>query len=149
MKNKSVKIIMIMTIFASIWLSGCQESPNQNGNQTNNSTNGNQHNTTVNRFLGSWEAVDVAPEYESWTFYANHTVENYLVQIFEEQPLPSTSWFTYSYDNSTLCFTAGSSPSAPDYMLICYTYTFSQNTTRLTLSSNGIIIIDLKKMMPE
>jgi len=149
MKNKPLIIIAIIVLLFFICLSGCQEQKNQNGNQTDNSTNGNQqHNTTVNRFLGDWEAIDIAPEYETYSFYANLTVKNYLVQIFEEQPLPSESWFNYTYDSTTLCFSTDSSPSSPDYMSICYTYVFSQNATRLTLSSNSIVIIDLVKMLP-
>lgn len=149
MKNKPILIIAIMVLFFSICLSGCQEQKNQNGNQTDNTSNGNQqHNTTENKFLGDWEAIDVAPEYESWSFYTNHTVKNYLVQIFEEQPLPSESWFNYTYDTTTLCFSTGTSPNSPDYMTICYSYIFSQNATRLTLSSNSIVIIDLVKMVP-
>ncbi len=150
MTNKPLLIIMTTVLLVFVSLSGCQEQQNQNGNQTDNSTNGNQqHNTTINRFLGDWDAIDVAPEYESWTFYANHTVKNDLIQIFEGQPLPSTSWFNYSYDASTLCFTAGVSPGSPDYMSICYSYEFSQNATRLTLSSNSIVIIDLVKIVLE
>jgi hypothetical protein len=150
MKNKPILIIAMMILLFCICFSGCQEQKNQNGNQTGNTTNGNQqHNTTQNKFLGDWEAIDVAPEYETYSFYANLKAKNYLIQIFEGEPLPSVSWLNYTYDTTTLCFSTDASPGSPDYLSICYSYVFSQNATRLTLSSNNIVIIDLVKMVPE
>ena len=141
MKNKFLSIITLLLLALLICLTGCQEQNNQNGNQTN----GKNDDKNVNKFLGDWEAIIDPPEYESWSFYENHTVKNYLLQKFEDQILPSTTWFDYTYDTTTLCFSTGT-PGSPEYFSICYSYAFSQNTTRLTLSSNGIVIIDLIKL---
>lgn len=159
MKNTSILIIATILLIFFICFSGCQEQTNQNGthqnnnttgNQTGNTTNGNQqHNTTQNKFLGNWGVIDVAPNNETWVFYANLTAKNILTQIFDGEPSTSTSWFDYTNDTTTLCFSTNASPDTSDYFSICYTYLFSQNATRLTLSSNGIIIIDLVKLSPE
>ena len=137
MKHKSFLLITIVLLITTLCFSGCQEQTNQNGNHTNT--------TTENTFLGDWETTIDPPEYESYSFYDNQTVKNYYLQKFEDQLLPSETWFTYTYDDTNLCFSSGT-PGSPDYFSICYTYTFSQNDTHLTLSSNGIVIIDLVKI---
>jgi hypothetical protein len=159
MKNTPILIIATMLVILFICFSGCQEQTNQNGNNQNNNTTGNQtgnttnetqqHNTTQNKFLGNWEVIDIAPNNETWVFYANLTAKNILTQIFDGEPSTSISWFDYTNDTTTLCFSTNASPDTSDYFSICYTYLFSQNATRLTLSSNGIIIIDLVKLSPE
>jgi hypothetical protein len=46
-----------------------------------------------------------------------------------------------------VCLSTSNAPAgSPDYVSVCYTYSFSQNTTRLALSSNGIVIMDLVKI---
>ena len=158
MKKKAmIVLVTILLLFAT--LSGCEEKNNGNGNHTTNTTNGNhtgntingdsQHNTSENPFLGSWEVIGTSPSYETWTFYANYSTKNYLVQEFEDEMLTSISWFEYIYDETTLCFTTNASPDAPDYFSIRYSYLFSENATRLTLSHNNIVIIDLTKIIPE
>jgi hypothetical protein len=159
MKNTPLLIIATMFFLFFICFSGCQEQTNQNGNHQNNNTTGNQtgnttdgnqhHNTTQNKFLGGWEVIDIAPDNETWVFYANLSAKDTLTQIFDGEPSTSITWFEYMNDTTTLCFSTNASPDTSDYFSICYTFLFSQNETRLTLSSNGIIIIDLVKLSQE
>lgn len=142
-------------------ISGCQDTSNQNGNhqtnnttnntngnQTTNNTNGTQHqNTTENAFLGDWEIVGASPDYETWSFYTNQSAKNYLDQEFEDNIITTIVWFDYTNDTTTLCLTTKNETSdSPNYFSICYSYLFTENATHLTLSSNGIVIMDLDKM---
>ncbi|MFA5102302.1 MAG: hypothetical protein WC525_04045 [Candidatus Thermoplasmatota archaeon] len=161
-------ILGIAVLLLVVSLSGCQETSNQdnnhqtnnttnnstntsNGNQTNNTTNGTpQNNITANTFLGDWEVVDLSPDYETWSFYSNLSAKNYLAQQFEGNTITTIVWFNYTIDPTTLCFsTKDETPGSPNYISMCYSYVFSENATRLLLSSNGIPIMDLRKMPVE
>ena len=154
MKNKGV-ILGITVLLLIMSLSGCQETSNQNNNhQTNNTTNNStnttngthQNNTTENTFLGDWEVVD-SPDYETWSFYSNLTVKNYIAQNFEGNIITTIVWFDYTIDSTALCLsTKDEAPESPSYISLCYSYVFSENATRLQLFSGGIPVMDLQKM---
>lgn len=154
--NHKATVFLLFILLLCVSLSGCQQT--QNGNNTTNDQNGNptgditgddQQNTNGNPFLGSWQVTDTTASYESWTFYANHSAQDYLIQELDNETLTSVTWFEYIVDETTLCFTSNASPDSPEYFSICYTYGFSENATRLMFSHNAIVIMDLQKIFPE
>jgi len=137
MKN-SRQIFCITLLLISVCLSGCYEKNNDDGTQQDN---------TNNKFIGDWESFRSSSDYEIWSFYTNGSAKNILTQDFEGQPMTTISWFDYTKDNTSVCFsTKNESPGSPNYISLCFTYSFSDNTTHLTLSSNSIVIIDLVKI---
>ena len=150
-------ILGVCVLLLIACLSGCQEKSNNDGNQTQNNDDGSQqHNNddgdqqqnTDNEFIGDWEIVSSSPDYETWSFYTNESAKN--IQTTEEddgQPLTTIAWFEYTNDTTSVCFSPQNlSADSPNYFSECFLYSFSQNSTRLTLSSNGIVIMDLMKM---
>jgi len=136
---KDYRLILGVTVLLLVvGLSGCQEKSNENGNQ--------QHNTD-NKFIGDWEIVSSSPDYETWSFYANGSAKNIQDQEFEGQSMTTIWWFDYTKDNTSVCLsTKNQSSDSSNYSSECFSYSFSENTTRLSLSSNGIVIMDLVKI---
>jgi len=131
-------IFCITFLLIGICLSGCNEKSTDNGNQ--------QHNTD-NRFIGDWEIVRSDSDYEIWSFFTNGSAKNIITQDFEDQSMTTILWYDYTKDNASVCFspknqTVGSS----NYFSMCFSYSFSDDTTHLILSSNNIIIMDLVKI---
>ena len=150
-------ILGVCVLLLIVCLSGCQEKSNDDGNQTQNNDDGSQqHNNddgdqqpnTDNEFIGDWEIVSSSPDYETWSFYVNGSAKN--IQTTEEdngQPYTTIAWFEYTNDTTSICLsTINQSPGSSNYTSVCFSYSFSQNSTRLTLSSSGIVIMDLMKM---
>jgi len=131
-------IFCIIILLIGVCLSGCYEKSTNDGNQ--------QHNTE-NRFIGDWEMVRSVTDFEIWSFYTNGSAKNIITQDFENQSMTSISWYDYTKDNTTVCFsTKNQTVGSPNYISICFSYSFSDDTTRLILSSNNIVIIDLVKI---
>ena len=137
MKNFKL-IFCIILLLICVCLSGCNTKSNNNGNQ--------QHNTD-NIFFGDWESYRSPSDYEIWSFYTNGSAKNILTEAFEGQPMTTISWFNYTINDPNVCFsTINQSQGSPNYISMCFSYSFSENTTRLTLSSNNIVIMDLVKI---
>ena len=149
MKKNSV-FVGVLVVLLFVALSGCQEENNENINNITNNSNGNQQdNITDNKFLGIWEVVDLS-DYETYSFHGNGSVKNYQIQKIEGQSFTTISWFDYTIENTSICFsTKDKSPDSPDYFSICFSYLFSENATHLALYYNGIVIMDLIKMPVE
>jgi hypothetical protein len=132
------RLMFYMTIvLIGLCLSGCYEKSTTDGNQ--------QHNTN-NSFIGDWELVRSVSDYETWSFYTNGSARNIITQDFENQSTTTVLWYDYTKDNMSICFsTKDQSIGDPNYISICFSYSFSENSTRLTLSSNNIVIMDLVK----
>jgi len=131
-------IFFITLLLIGVCFSGCYEKSTNDGNQ--------QHNTS-NRFIGDWEMIRSATDYEIWSFYTNGSAKNIITQEFEEQPMTTILWYDYTKDNASVCFsTKNQTVGAPNYISMCFSYSFSDDTTSLTLSSNNIVIIDLVKI---
>jgi len=131
-------IFCIIILLIGVCLSGCYEKSTNDGNQ--------QHNTE-NRFIGDWEMVRSVTDFEICSFYTNGSAKNIITQDFENQSMTSISWYDYTKDNTTVCFsTKNQTVGSPNYISICFSYSFSDDTTRLILSSNNIVIIDLVKI---
>jgi len=136
---KNYRVILGVVLFLTIvGLSGCQKTTNENGNHPE---------PNDSKFIGDWEVANSTPDYETFSFYENGSVKDSLDQIFEGQTLNMISWFGYTIDNTTVCLsTKNVSAGSPDYISVCYAFSFSNNATRLSLSSNGILVMDLVKI---
>ena len=134
--NKNSVIITLVIMLVCIFLTGCQEHGNQNGDQQ----------YPENIFIGTWEIINSAFYYETWTFHANSTAKNFLIQEYEGEKINATYWFNYTTDNTTLCFSTNGSPDSSSYFSICYSYLFSENATRLAFLYNDIVIMNLMKL---
>ncbi|VVB62045.1 Uncharacterised protein [uncultured archaeon] len=136
MKNSKL-IFFIVILLIVVCLSGCQK---------NSDNDGDQHNTD-NKFIGDWEIVNSSPDYETWSFYTNGSAKNILTQELEGQSMTTIAWFDYTKDNSNVCFSPkNESVGSSNYFSECFVYNFFDNTTRLTLSSNDIIIMNLVRI---
>jgi hypothetical protein len=134
MKQQWVILSAIVLLF-SICLSGCQESNNQNGNQPE---------TAKKKIIGDWSVVTAGLEEETYSFYENNTAKDVFNQLFEGQPITTISWYDYTIDNTTLCLLTKN--LSADNISLCYSYVFSENATRLTLSFNNVEVMDLVKI---
>ena len=148
MKNHVI-IIGVIVLLLMIFLSGCQEKINDNRNPSNgNQTNNSNHSSNNNKFIGNWKIVESSPDYETWSFYTNGSVQSLLTQQEDNQPITTIFWYDYTIiDNTTVCLLGHPSADvsgtpSPQFL----TYSFSNNNTRLTWSLNGIIVKDLVKM---
>jgi hypothetical protein len=131
-------IFCITLLLISVCLSGCSEKSSNDGNQ--------QHNTD-NEFIGDWEIVSSSSDYETWSFYTNRSAKNILTQDIEGQLITTISWYDYTKDNTSVCIsTKNQSPDSPNYISMCFSYSFSGNATHLALSSNDIVIMELVKI---
>lgn len=131
-------IFCITFLLIGLCLSGCIEKSTNDGNQPHN---------TENRFIGDWKMVRSPTDYEIWSFYTNGSAKNMITEDFENQSMTSISWYDYTKDNSSVCFSSkNQTVGSPNYISICFSYSFSDDTTRLTLSSTNIVIIDLVKI---
>ena len=131
-------IFCIILLLIGVCLSGCYEKSTEDGNQ--------QH-IADNIFIGDWEMVRSVTDFEIWSFYTNGSAKNIITQDFENQSMTSISWYDYTRDNTTVCFSSkNQTVGSPNYISICFSYSFSDDTTRLILSSNNIVIIDLVKI---
>lgn len=142
------RVMCIVIVMFFVFFSGCQEQSNENGNNQTNTSNGNQHDTQ-NGFLGDWQVVDTGFVYETWTFYANLSAKNYLIQDDHGERITSVHWFDYTWDNTRLCFSTNGAPDSEDYFSICYSYLFSENETHLRFSHNEIVIMNLMKIQED
>jgi hypothetical protein len=134
--KKSTVIASIMFFLISVCLCGCT--------QTNTD---NQPQDLSSKFLGNWEYIRSALDYETWSFYTNGSAKNIINTDYDGQMLTSEVWYDYIIDNSTVCFSTKNEPvGSPNYVSMCFTFNFSDQYTHLTLSSNSIIIIDLEKI---
>ena len=123
-------IISVTLLLIVVGLSGCQEKTDNGKNQQ----------MTDTRFIASWNNV-ASPDVEIWTFYTNGTVNNRMTQNMDGDLINSTAWYNFTVNADQVCFSSTDVvPGSPD---TCYTYSFSENLSRLMLSSNGIIIMDL------
>jgi len=136
---KNARLILCVTLLLmSVCLSGCQEKSSNNGNQ--------QH-TTENTFIGDWYDISSSPDNDSWSFYMNKTAKDLLTQDIDGQSTTTISWYDYTNDNTTLCFSPiNQSVGSSSYFSECFSYSFSDNTTHLAFSSNGIVIMDMRKI---
>lgn len=112
--------------------------------------NENHQNNTTNEFLGDWgEIVGSTLSFENWSFYENGSAKRNLTEYYENQWTTGISWFDYTIENisADICFVPkNESPGSPNYFSMCFSYRFTNNSTHLSLSSNGIIVIDLVKL---
>ena len=136
---KDFRLIFCITLLLiAVCLSGCQEKSHNDGDQQEN---------IDNKFMGNWEIVSSSTDYETWSFYINKTAKNILTQDIEGQTITTESWFDCTIDNISLCIsTKNQSPGSPNYISMCFSYSFSDNATHLALSSNSIVIMDLVKI---
>lgn len=136
--QKSPLLIGLVILLVGACLSGCNENKN----------NENQHQDLTTRFLGDWEFVRSEIDFEIWSFYTNGTTRDNITQDEDGQIITSEVWYDYSIDNTSICFsTINESVDSPNYISMCFTYNFLDNATRLKLSSNNIVIMDLKKIL--
>jgi hypothetical protein len=135
--EKSLLFIGLVILSIGVCLSGCNERKN----------NENQPQDLTAKFLGDWEFVRSEIDYEIWSFCTNGSARDNITQDEDGQSITSEVWYDYSIDNTSICFsTKNESVDSPNYISICFTYNFSENATRLTLSSNNIVIMDLEKI---
>jgi len=131
---KTYGLIISVMLLLVVGLSGCQEKTDNGENQQLVDT----------RFIASWTNVEVSPDVEIWTFYTNGTVNNRMTQNMDGDLINSTYWYNFTVNADQVCFPSTDVvPGSPD---TCYTYSFSENMSRLMLSSNGIIIMDFMKI---
>ena len=139
---KHYKLIFCITfLLISVFFSGCNEQSNKDGNQQHNTNN------SDTAFIGDWEIFRSSSDYELWSFYTNKTAKNIITQDVEGQIITTTLWYNYTIENTSICFsTVNQPPGSPNYISLCFSYSFSDNSTRLILSSNNIIILELEKI---
>jgi len=130
-------IFYLPFLLIGVCLCGCVDPSINDGNQQHNSEN---------RFIGDWEMVRSATDYETWSFYANGSAKNIITEDFENQSTTTILWYDYTKDNVSVCFsTKNQTVGSPNYISICFSYSFSEDTSSLILSSNNIVIMDLVK----
>jgi hypothetical protein len=139
---KHSKLILCITfLLISVCLSGCNETNNNNGNQQQNTNN------TDTKFIGDWEMFISSSDYKIWSFYTNKTAKNIVTENDEGQSITTTLWYNYTIENTIICFSTINEPlGSPNYISLCFSYSFSDNSTHLVLSSINSVIFDLEKI---
>lgn len=136
---KKFTLIVGCIFFTSVCLSGCNEATNKN----------NQHPDITSRFIGNWEFIRSALDYETWSFFTNGSAKNTITESVDDQLITTEIWYDYIVDDTvmSICFSTKNEPvGSPNYVSICFNYNFSIDFTHLTLSSHNIVILDLEKV---
>jgi hypothetical protein len=135
--EKTTQIVFALLLLFSICLSGC----------TNNTDTENQQQNIMRKFIGEWEYIRSALDNETWSFYENGSAKNIVNTDDDGLMITTESWYDYVLDNSSVCFSTKNEPvGSPNYITMCFTYQFTNESTHLTLSSNNIVILDLEKL---
>ena len=97
-------------------------------------------------FIGSWEIVSSNPDYETWEFFTNGSAKNFIIQKYEDQNISRTVWYSFTVKSDSLCLESKDvDANSPNYISTCYTYTFSHNTSRVSLFYNDITVMVMEK----
>jgi hypothetical protein len=118
MKNQclSISVILILIIFC---FSGCFGDNKSSGITTDSS-----------KFIGSWYGWSHYPNfYEIWTFY-----ENMSLKIDDRFDI---EWGTFSINGNELVINTPLTGFENEYMKTRYTFSFSENDLRLTLTNSN------------
>ncbi len=113
--NNTCILCILLCCTIAFSLCGCQEKKEDENTQE----------PTDNKFIGRWKRIDTV-DYETWTYYTNESVENIIIQNLDGLNDTSIVWFTYTVDSDNIC-------TYLEDISICYTYIFSENSTRLSL----------------
>jgi len=94
---------------------------------------------TISKFIGKWETeASIADEniLQIFTFYENNTLlSEYIIFSTGET---HRGWADYNIDNETICMKTHPHGAITDGDSFCYTYTFSNDNTHMTLANNEL-----------
>jgi len=119
MRIKTISIILTLSTLI-ILLVGCIKD--------------NAGSSDLENLVGTWQITNENEEY-TFDFYENKSFYSYYIQTEPEDI--HKGWGTFEFDNSKLCMYTphGASGGEETY---CYTYVFSENNEKLTLSTTEI-----------
>ena len=114
------------------------------------------YNDEKSRFIGNWEYSSTENEIEilSWniTFFNNDSAK--MEYISDQYHGESVTWNKYSINNNRLCFEISNEipegfenlfPDIEDIAEECYNYDFTNEDNTLSLTSEGITFVFIRK----